>query len=93
MKDVWTTLYTREKGKQLFTKDEWLAFDKNSCTYHREDGPAVVFRSLEWSSWWIDNKQYDYEDEYEAVIAEAKSLPKVLKLTDPRWWVREMQQE
>jgi hypothetical protein len=55
---------------------------------HRIDGPARKFFNGG-KEWWIDGKEYSEEEFYE-VIQEVKSLPLELKLTDPRWWVREM---
>jgi hypothetical protein len=65
---------------------EWYYENK----LHRMDGPAVecvtsVSRVLEF---FIDNRKLHKED-YDAIILEVESLTKELRLTDPRWWVRE----
>jgi hypothetical protein len=66
------------------TKEWWL-----NNKLHRVDGPAVEHGFTEYKEWWIDNKRYS-EKEFIQIIEEVKSLPLALRLTDPRWWVREM---
>jgi hypothetical protein len=55
---------------------------------HREVGPAIVYANGE-ESWYLDGVSYT-EEEFNKIINEVKQLPLELKLTDPRWWVREM---
>jgi len=54
---------------------------------HRVDGPAI-----EWldgrRSWYIEGIGY-YEKNYNKLIQEIKDMPLVLRLIDPRKWVRE----
>ena len=53
---------------------------------HREDGPAIV--TTDGSKYWfIDSVEY-YEDQFNKLIEEVKQLTKVLRLIDPRDWVR-----
>jgi hypothetical protein len=64
------------------------------CTYHRVDGPARIYRlegevNYEMSSYWIDGENYS-EAEFWRKIIQIRELPLELRLTDPRWWVREM---
>jgi hypothetical protein len=87
-KDIYITIYTKEQGKLEFTYEEWLDFDINLIIFHRIDGPAVEFGE-EWGRWYIDNKEISKKD-FDTVIQEVKSLPLEFRLTDPRWWVREM---
>ena len=55
---------------------------------HRIDGPA-----MEWvdgaKEWWVDNKFF-LEEEFKALMEEIESLPKALRLIDPREWVRKV---
>ena len=54
---------------------------------HRVDGPAIEY-SDGGKAWWIDGKRY-IEEEYNKLIQEVKDIPEVLRLVDPRKWVRE----
>jgi hypothetical protein len=58
---------------------------------HREDGPAVEYADG-WK-WWYLNDEKLTEEEFNRIIEEAEQLPVELKLTDPRWWVRESAQK
>lgn len=62
-------------------------------TFHRINGPAIEERPDVYgyfpNHYYIDGVSYDYSD-YLNIIKEAKELPPSLKLTDPRWWVREL---
>ena len=82
---LYVTVYTKEYGKQELSNYE--AIYSRISTFHREDGPA-----LEWSDgtdeWFLDGKNYD-KDSYNEAIQEVKDIPEVLRLVDPRWWVRE----
>jgi hypothetical protein len=62
----------------------WMKNDRR----HRIDGPAAEFGNGD-QTWWLDDKWLPYE-EFSELIKEVKDLPPELKLTDPRWWVREM---
>jgi hypothetical protein len=82
--DLPTTLH-REDGPAVEYSSgsrDWFQHGKR----HRLDGPACEYTKNEW---WIDDQQYTEED-FNKIIEEAKQLPPELKLTDPRWWVREM---
>jgi hypothetical protein len=63
---------------------EWFINGKR----HRLDGPAVKWVAGD-EQWWIDSKEYSEKD-FNKTIEEAKALPLELRLTDPRWWVREI---
>jgi hypothetical protein len=79
--------YHREDGPAREWADgtkEWFLNGKR----HRIDGPAVEWDNGE-RIWYIDDEEYSKED-FNRIIREAKSLPLELRLTDPRWWVREM---
>ena len=78
-------IYTSE-GKVAFTRNEWM-LDRTPRRYHRTDGPAIEY-SDGGKAWWIDGKRY-IEEEYNELIQEVKDIPLVLKLVDPRKWVRE----
>jgi hypothetical protein len=84
------TVYTKEHGKLEFTEDEWNKFDVGPITYHRIDGPAVEYADGD-KGWWIDDKKY-WKEDFLQITEEVKSLPLELRLTDPRWWVREIKQ-
>jgi len=62
----------------------WATDDKR----HRIDGPAI-----EWADgskyWYVDDQHYT-EKEFKRLIKEVKQLPKVLRLIDPREWVRKL---
>jgi len=55
---------------------------------HRTDGPAVEY-SNSYKRWYIDDEEYS-ERAFKKLIAEVKGLPKVLRLIDPREWVRKL---
>jgi hypothetical protein len=55
---------------------------------HRTDGPAISTAGL-WQHYYLDNEEHSKKD-FTTIVGEAKRLPPELKLTDPRWWVREM---
>jgi hypothetical protein len=55
---------------------------------HRVDGPAQEYSNGD-RRWWIDDQRL-YKKDFDQTIQEAKALPLELRLTDPRWWVREM---
>ena len=54
---------------------------------HRLDGPAYRIKSTE-PSWYIDGEEFSFEEHYQ-LIQEVKDMPLVLRLVDPRRWVRE----
>ena len=79
-----------EEGRQELTAVEWCKLRMNpKTTLHRVDGPA-----LEWPGgryeifWYIDNQAFT-ESEFNKLIQEVKDMPLVVRLVDPRWWVRE----
>ena len=55
--------------------------------HHRIDGPATVWPSGR-VFWLIEDKEYSKED-FDKLIQEARDMPLVLRLIDPRKWVRE----
>jgi len=60
---------------------------------HREDGPAIEYideiNNEDLHYWWyIEGEEYTKED-YDKLIQEVKDMPLVLRLVDPRKWVRE----
>ena len=79
-------IYTSE-GKVAFTRNEWM-LDRTPRRYHRTDGPAIVPRSG-WDEWCIDGALFYDKKEYDALVQEARDMPLVLRLVDPRKWVRE----
>jgi hypothetical protein len=60
----------------------WYIDDKR----HRADGPAAEYASGI-QGWYIEGEYYTEED-FKDLINEIKKLPLVLRLTDPREWVR-----
>ena len=92
--NVGSLTYHREDGPAIIrdTGDMRWYLDGHA---HRTDGPAIVWashsnplRSLEVCSWRIEGDQFTKE-EYDELIQEVKDMPLVLKLIDPRKWVRE----
>jgi len=94
--------YTKEDYYKLFfaedhyvdRKDgpavEWLDGSKHwyiDNRLHRLDGPAA-----EWADgtrgWWIDDVCFT-EDECNKLVGEVRDMPEVLRLVDPRKWVRD----
>jgi hypothetical protein len=55
---------------------------------HRVDGPAI-----EWANgvkcWYIDDTEHTEQD-FNIIIEEVNKMSTAMKLTDPRWWVREL---
>jgi len=89
MSKPFVTIYILGNDKRKVTYAEWNRNrDKFSgLTYHRVDGPAIE---------WSDNFIFHYingesltEGEYIKLIQEIKDMPEVLRLIDPRKWVRE----
>jgi len=74
----------RVDGPAIESKDykAWYVDGK----LHRIDSPAVEYANGT-KSWYIDGEEYS-EEEFNELMEEAKQLPKVLKLIDPREWVR-----
>ena len=56
-------------------------------TLHRTDGPAAEYASGV-KDYYIDGHYLDYLL-YCKVIQEVKDMDPAMRLTDPRWWVRE----
>lgn len=59
---------------------------------HRMDGPAIEnctpgFPRVISNYYYIDDLEMT-KDQFDFEVAEAASLPEELRLTDPRWWVR-----
>ena len=55
---------------------------------HRTDGPAVECVDG-YKSWYVDGRLYS-EAEFNELIEEVKELSKILRLIDPREWVRKL---
>jgi len=84
------TIYTLEYGKEKLSYLEWFSLHKIRKLYHRIDGP-----SMEWIDspsvgprWHLEGKQFS-EEQFNQLIQEVKDMPLVLRLIDPRKWVRE----
>ena len=75
----------REDGPAYVTNtaEAWYIDGK----LHRLDGPAYRIKSTE-PSWYIDGEEFSFEEHYQ-LIQEVKDMPLVLRLVDPRRWVRE----
>ena len=56
---------------------------------HRIDGPAIELAdgSIVW--WYVDDEEYS-ERAFNYLIKDIQQLPKVLRLIDPREWVRKL---
>jgi uncharacterized Fe-S cluster-containing protein len=55
---------------------------------HRVDGPAVEYTDGN-KVWYVDGIFY-WEQEFDKIMKEVNEMSLAMKLTDPRWWVREM---
>ena len=93
MKEVYATIYTKENGKEEFTYSEWQKKAPLDRTYHRLDGPSAVFNTdagvhVKNIFWDIEGESFTKE-EYNQLIREVRDMPLVLRLIDPRKWVRE----
>jgi hypothetical protein len=67
---------------------EWFVDGKR----HRLNGPAI----MEWTDgedemlrWYVDDEKYSREQFIE-LIKQVNEMSVAMKLTDPRWWVREL---
>jgi hypothetical protein len=62
----------------------WYVDDK----YHRVDGPAAECADGD-KEWYVDGKYYT-EKQFNKLIKQVNEMSLSMKLTDPRWWVREL---
>ena len=88
--DVSTITYHSEGDLPTLT---W--FNGNKVWYkndkiHRANGKLAIEGSNSCGSYWIDGIHYSQED-YKAIIDEVNNMHPALRLTDPRWWVRDME--
>jgi hypothetical protein len=60
----------------------------NKGRVHRLDGPALV-TYCRYHHYYVDDVEYS-SIHFLLLLEEVKKLPLELRLTDPRWWVREM---
>lgn len=58
---------------------------------HRVDGPAYIYTNG-LLGWYICGLFYSATEYYE-VLKQIREMPLVLRLTDPRWWVREFEDD
>ena len=58
MKHIYITVYSKEKGKQEFTSDEWHREDISKLTLDRNDGPAMRWEDDGHSVWYKDDKRH-----------------------------------
>lgn len=83
-----TVHFHREDGPAIEYQDMdkyWFYEDK----LHRLDGPA---QSAEFGNLWhIDDEEYSKE-EFDRILEEVRNMSLTLRLTDPRWWVREFKE-
>ena len=86
---IFITVYTEEDGKRSFTSYYDYENFSNAYEYtiHRLDGPAKEFRNGG-KQWYISNECLSKES-HNKLIQEVKDMPLVLRLVDPRRWVRE----
>ena len=56
---------------------------------HRLDGPAEEWASGGRYWWYVDDEEYS-ERAFNYLIKDIQQLPKVLRLIDPREWVRKL---
>ena len=55
-KVIHITIYSKEKGKQEFTQEEWWEFDGSAVTFHREDDKPAVEMSTGYKAWYRKGK-------------------------------------
>ena len=55
---------------------------------HREDGPAIEYINKSRRYWFLEDQRLS-KKEYNELIKEVKNMPPILRLVDPRKWVRE----
>ena len=73
---------------KFYYKDGTISSEyDNAKIFHRTDGPAIEYGNGP-RSWRVDGRYYDEED-FNKLIEEVRQLPKVLRLIDPREWVRQ----
>ena len=83
-------LYTKENGREELSVERWAEFKTLAATFHRTDGPALEYIDGD-KAWWIDDVRFSVRG-YSELIQEVKDMPLVLRLVDPRWWVREFKE-
>ena len=75
-------------NKPYVTSDgDKLWYDKED-RLHRVDGPAVEYAHGDYS-WYLEGEYIQTAYEHYKLIQEVKDMPLVLRLVDPRRWVRE----
>jgi len=82
---IYIVVYSLENGRQEFTWNQWL-HQIEEITIHRVDGPAILYKGTE--EWHIEDECYS-KAKFNKIIQEVKDMPQVLRLIDPRKWVRE----
>lgn len=81
-------LYSREYGRRVFPCfEDYIDVDRSSLCWHRVGGPALIWSNDE-EEFWLDDEFYA-EEEYKKAIEDVQNMSEVMRLTDPRWWVRE----
>jgi hypothetical protein len=55
---------------------------------HRTDGPAVEHTDG-YKEWWVDDEQH-FKQDFNKLIKQINKMSLAMKLTDPRWWIREL---
>jgi len=75
-----------------------IEFNNNSLKYyyidgrlHNTHGPAKVINDVE-RDWYLDGEEVS-RYEHARLVQEVKNMPLVLRLVDPRKWVREYKEE
>jgi hypothetical protein len=81
--------YHRVDGPAVEYSDGYKSWFKEG-RLHRIGDPAVEFHSNWWvrRDWYIEDEEYIKED-YDKLMREVKAMPLVLRLVDPRKWVRD----
>jgi len=55
--NIYTTVYTKEKGKLEITMEGWIYLDRSKLTFHREDGPAIEYADG-YKEYYINGKRH-----------------------------------
>jgi len=78
MSNIFATYYTKEKGKEELTKEQWLDYDYSKVTFHRDSGPAIE-RADGTKAWFINGERHrdsgpamEHADGYEAWYINSK---------------------
>jgi len=96
MSNIHITIYTKEKGKEELTREQWYDYDYSKVTYHRDSGPAREDADG-YKEWWLNGKRHrdsgpavEFADGYKAWYINGKyhrdSGPAIEFADGSKWW-------